>query len=67
MKKVISLTVAFVMLLALTISAFAADTTIDTSKTGSLTMYILHHIGGLHKFWDGLQTHGGEEESSPPK
>ena len=39
MKKVISLTVAFVMLLALTISAFAADTTIDTSKTGSLTMY----------------------------
>lgn len=39
MKRVISLTVAFVMLLALTISAFAADTTIDTSKTGSLTMY----------------------------
>lgn len=39
MKKTLSLLVVFVMLLALTLPAFAAGVTIDTGKTGSLTMY----------------------------
>ena len=39
MKKTIALLAAVIMLLALTLPAFAADVTIDTSKTGSLTMY----------------------------
>ncbi len=39
MKKAISLLVAVMMLLALTIPAFAAGVTIDTSNTGSLTLY----------------------------
>ena len=39
MKKAISLLVAVMMLLAITIPAFAAGVTIDTSNTGSLTLY----------------------------
>lgn len=39
MKKTISLLVAVIMLLALTLPAFAAGVTIDRSKTGSFTMY----------------------------
>ncbi len=39
MKKVISILAAVIMLLALTIPAFAAGVTIDTGKTGSLSIY----------------------------
>ncbi|MGM9524560.1 MAG: SpaH/EbpB family LPXTG-anchored major pilin [Faecousia sp.] len=39
MKKTISLLVAVIMLLALTLPAFAAGVTIDTAQTGSLTLY----------------------------
>lgn len=39
MKKVISMLVAVIMLLALALPAFAAGVTIDTSKTGSLSIY----------------------------
>lgn len=39
MKKTLSLLVAVIMLLSLTIPAFAAGVTIDINKTGSLTLY----------------------------
>lgn len=39
MKRLLSVLVAIVMLLALAVPAFAADVTIDTGKTGSLTLY----------------------------
>lgn len=55
MRKAISLLVAVMMLLALTLPAFAAGVTIDTGKTGSIT---------LHKYDLTTATGNGVELSS---